>query len=103
MVSRTPTLDPGKQRRRCLACGYDGALLRNGEAPLCARCGCNLRLRPARSYVEMEGLIDGPGTRSGLTDPLQEARLIHRWIAFLFLACVSLIAIFSLAAAAFSV
>ncbi len=85
-----------------MACGYDGALLRNGLAQRCARCGCDLRVRPARSYVEMEGLVDGPvGTRPA--DPFQEAVLIHRWIAFLFLATFGLLIVIYLANAAFSV
>ncbi len=106
MVGRTTTLDPRLLRRQCVACGYDGALLRNGHAPRCARCGCDLRQRPARSYVEMEGLLGGcrparPSPRRA--DPPPEARMIHRWFAFLFLAMLGLVMIILLSAATFSV
>ena len=63
MLSRTRTLDQRLMRRRCVACGYDGSLLRNGFATRCAKCGCDLRKRPARSYVEMEGLSWGDQRR----------------------------------------
>lgn len=107
MVTRLQTLDPRLLRRRCLACGYDGALLRDGLAPLCARCGCDLCERPARSYAEMEDLGDEPGApalkRPRTIESLHEARLAHRWIAFLFLAMSGLMLIVYLAATAFSV
>jgi len=106
MVSRLQTLDPRLSRRRCVACGYDGALLREGLASRCARCGCDLRRRPARSYIEMEDLGAEPGgtmrsIRSVRT--LHEARVAHRWVAFLFLAVSALMLIIYLAAAAFTV
>ncbi len=103
MVSRTQTLDERLLRRRCLACGYDGALLRNGLASRCARCGCDLRRRPARSYVEMEGLAGGPDRGATSLDPSVEARLVHRWVAFVFLVMFGLVMIIYLWAAAFSV
>ncbi len=103
MVSRTQTLDHRLLRRRCLACGYDGALLRDGLASRCARCGCDLRRRPARSYVEMEGLPGGPEHGAKSLDPSVEARLVHRWVAFVFLIMSGLVMIIYLSAAAFSV
>ena len=60
MVGKVRTVNPDLYVRRCVACGYDGALLQNGRAERCARCGCDLHLRPARSYAEMEGLIGQP-------------------------------------------
>ncbi len=103
MVSRTQTLDPRLLRRRCLACGYDGALLRDGQAPRCARCGCDLRRRPARSYVEMEGLPGRPDRTAGSLDPSVEAKLVQRWVAFIFLVMFAMVMIIYLGAAAFTV
>ncbi len=104
MVSKTKTLDPRLVRRQCVACGYDGGLLRNGLAPRCARCGCDLRKRPARSYVEMEGLLSRSRRRDAPRWDLQaEARLLRRWLALLFLAVIGLVMIIYLAAATFSV
>ncbi len=102
MVSRTQTLDHRLLRRRCLACGYDGALLRDGLASRCARCGCDLRRRPARSYVEMEGLPGGP-ERGAKLDASVEAKLVHRWVAFVFIVMFGLVMIIYLSAAAFSI
>ncbi len=101
-MSRTQTLDQRLLRRRCVACGYDGALLRNGLASRCARCGCDLRKRPARSYVEMEGL-GGLPRRLRPADPWLEARIAHRWIAFMFMAMFGLVMLIYLSTAAFSV
>jgi hypothetical protein len=102
MLSNTKTLDDRLLKRRCVACGYDGALLRNGFATRCAKCGCDLRKRPARSYVEMEGL---PGARSRLGpsgfDP--EPHVLSRWLAFLFLAMLMLIVIIALSTATLAV
>ena len=85
MSGNLQTLDRRLLTRRCVACGYDGDLLRGGRASQCARCGCNLRERPARSYAEMEGLLDETETVDSTPDrePAKE-RLIHRQIAFLF-------------------
>ncbi len=103
MLSTTRTLDQRLLRKRCLACGYDGALLRNGLAPRCARCGCDLRQRPARSYVEMEGIPGASDHRSRRLDPNVEVQLVHRWVAFMFLVMFGLVMILYLSAAAFSV
>jgi hypothetical protein len=103
MLSKTRTLDDRLLRRRCVACGYDGALLRNGFAARCARCGCDLRERPARSYVEMEGL---PGARPGGMRPTgfdRQPNVVSRWCAFLFLAMMVLVAIIALSSATLAV
>jgi hypothetical protein len=103
MLSKTKTLDQRLLRRRCVACGYDGALLRNGFAPRCAKCGCDLRKRPARSYVEMEGL---PGIRRGGIRPTgidPDPHVLSRWFAFLFLAMLVLVAIIALSSATLAV
>ncbi len=102
MLQKTKTLDPKLIVRRCVACGYDGALLRGGQAEICARCGCNLRQRPARSYAEMEGLVDQPSTLDEpLSRPRRDERFIHRWMVFLFLTALGFIAMLYLAAATF--
>ena len=103
MLSRTDTLDQRLLRRKCVACGYDGALLRDGMASRCARCGCDLRKRPARSYIEMEGFPPLPPRTSRRHDPYVEARLVHRWVAFMFLVMFGLVMIIYLSAAAFTV
>ena len=103
MLSTTRRLDKRLLKRRCLSCGYDGALLRNGRAPRCARCGCDLRQRPARSYVEMEGLPDGTDRRKRRLDPEVEVKLVHRWVAFMFMVMFGLVMVIYLSAAAFSV
>ncbi len=103
MVAQTETLHHRLLRRRCLACGYDGALLRAGQASACAKCGCDLRARPARSYAEMEGLVTEPRANDAPQSHRRtEAQLIHRWLAFMFLAMMGFVAIVYLSAATFS-
>lgn len=87
--------------RRCVACGYDGELLRGGQAPRCARCGCDLKARPARSYAEMEGLLGEPAASGHpLSAQRREQRCIQRWLAFLFIAVLGLLGLAYLSAAA---
>lgn len=102
MVGKVKSLDHRLFARRCVCCGYDGELLRGGTAERCARCGCDLRIRPARSYAEMEGLIGQPLTlHAPLDDDIRRhERIIHRWLAFLFVAMIGLLAIVYLSAAA---
>lgn len=66
--------------RRCLRCGYDGALLKDGRAPRCSRCGCDLRERPARSYAEMEGFTPIAGASKARRERAEQ-RVIERWLA----------------------
>src|SRR5262245_56232900 len=76
-------------KRRCVECGYDGPLLRGGQAAHCAKCGCDLRERPARSYAEMEGLLGHPMIDDMPAEPGSQSRrdrLIQRWLAFMFMA-----------------
>jgi len=103
MLSSTDTIDQRLLKRKCVACGYDGALLRDGLASRCARCGCDLRKRPARSYIEMEGFPPLPRRTARGRDPDAEAQLVHRWVAFMFLVMFGLVVIIYLSAAAFSV
>lgn len=101
MVSKVKTLNQRLLTRQCVACGYDGLLLREGQAECCANCGCDLRTRPARSYAEMEGLLGQPIVlHTPLFEPLPPERLLHRWLAFLFLSLIGIIAILYLTAAA---
>lgn len=103
MVGKVQTLNRRMFKRRCVACGYDGALLRGGSAERCARCGCDLQTRPARSYAEMEGLIGHPLTLDApMSEPRRQERFIHRWLTFLFFAMLGFIAIVYLASAAVS-
>lgn len=102
MVGKIKSLDRRLLTRRCVRCGYDGTLLRGGQAPRCARCGCDLRERPARSYAEMEGLLGQPVTIDVPMLPrhTSEESLIHRWLAFTFLLVVFVMMLGFLLAAA---
>jgi len=89
--------------RQCVACGYDGALLRGGRAERCARCGCDLKQRPARSYAEMEGLLKPPAPRVIAPPQLtRNTRIMKRWILFMSATMVGMIAFFYLVASAFT-
>ena len=98
-IDQISSLDRDLFVRRCVACGYDGALLRDGQAPRCARCGCDLRERPARSYAEMEGFVGLPGSEV-TTDRDRPARLVQHWLAFLFFVMVGFTLLVYLLAAA---
>ncbi len=104
MVTKTGRTSEHLLTRRCVACGYDGALLRGGFAERCARCGCDLRKRPARSYAEMEGLRCH---RAPSIDPsgadVADSRLRRRWLALSIVAMLGLVAILYLASAALAV
>ncbi len=102
MIGRLKSLDVRLLTRRCVGCGYDGVLLQGGKADNCARCGCDLRKRPARSYAEMEGLLGQTMTveRPMIIWPGHEVNVFRRWLAFLFLWAVLLGAITCLSVAA---
>jgi hypothetical protein len=116
MASRTRTRGASLTTRRCLACGYAGrfaqgrggrGLARFGSEPTasdrsgplghCPRCGCDFHARPPRSYAEMEGLDQAD--RPELDADAQESRLVERWLGFLFIAAIAVIALGSLSAA----
>ena len=108
MLGKMKTIESRLLTLRCVGCGYDGSLLRGGHAPHCPRCGCDLRRRPARSYAEMEGLLDTEIEEADADEiqylrPAREERVIHRWLAFLFFAMMGLIVIACLTKAAFAV
>lgn len=101
MVSKVQTLSHRLLTRRCVACGYDGTLLHAGHADCCAKCGCDLKSRPPRSYAEMEGLLGQPIVlHTPLYEPAPQERLLHRWLAFLFISLLGILAILYLTAAA---
>lgn len=102
MASKLKSIDSNLFVRQCVACGYDGALLQDGLAERCARCGCDLRARPAKSYAEMEGFISTEVT-TGISDHsvINTSRLLHRWLLFLFFSMLMIIAIGYLTTAAF--
>lgn len=97
MASRLRTIPAHIHVRRCVCCGYDGALLKHGRAPRCARCGCDLRARPARSYAEMEGLAPPPEAQSA-PSRAHEQRIIERWLLRSMVAAVAVIALAALLA-----
>lgn len=100
MEARVKSIREHLYTRRCVACGYDGALIQNETLTCCVACGTNLLERPARSYAEMEGFhgqaitIDSP-----LNDPTRMQRLLRRWVLFMFGALAGLSAIALLATA----
>lgn len=92
--------------RRCLSCGYAGPLAdldidateasadhhhgadEHGSDPLvCPRCACDFRVRPPRSYAEMEGLTERGTTRrhrrTHTTAHAIDIGLRTRWVGFL--------------------
>jgi len=105
MVGKVKHMDHHLLRRRCVCCGYDGPALRfayqNDEQAECPQCGCDFHGRPPRSYAEMEALLGQPVTINtpAMTVDRQQ-RLIHRWLAFMFVALIGIIALGYLAAAA---
>lgn len=106
MLGNLKTLDSRLLKKQCVECGYDGTLLRGGMAARCPRCGCDLRQRPARSYAEMEGLLDLPlpviVKKTKLlksTAGTHREQLIYRWLALLFTSMLLVIGIVYLTAA----
>src|SRR5262245_34628423 len=106
MLGDVKTLNHRLLARRCVSCGYDGALLRGGQAARCPRCACDLQLRPPRSYAEMEGLVGHPiavhpsvASGSGANAAPRES-LLTRWLVFLFIWMSLIVAIVCLSAVA---
>lgn len=83
--------------RRCVCCGYDGALLRDGRARRCVRCGNDLVQRPARSYAEMEGLVGiaspgaAPSARREASGAPATMRVVQHWLAFIFIVLMGVV------------
>ncbi len=75
---------------RCVACGQEVAASRAMD--VCAGCGCDLADRPARSYAEMEGLVEVVA-EAALQDPFVSWRrslTLERWLLTVFTAAVLL-------------
>ena len=87
MVGNLKTVNRKLFIRRCVACGYDGALLKGGRAKHCAFCGCDLSEHPARSYAEMEGLVESMPWPPPFGPLASETRVVttSRWLTFLVL------------------
>lgn len=103
MLGNVKSLNHRLLLRRCLDCGYDGPQLHGGRIDLCPRCGCDLQKRPPRSYAEMEGLLGTPMSVDRLTpDSIDRCNdgLIQRWLAFLFMAMLGMVAFAYLSAEA---
>jgi hypothetical protein len=102
------TFDRHLLTRRCVRCGYDGANVNRSHTGRCPRCGCDLTKRRPRSYAEMEGLLGSPTLIHGTAEEREVAapprsvrtqRLVHRWVAFAFIAMLVTLAIVYLGAA----
>jgi len=101
MALNLKTLNPAMFVRRCVVCGYDGSLLNGPYVERCPRCGCDLRVRPPRSYAEMEGFLGPPVALEPRNNPvLSQERLIQRWLAFLFMVLLGLVVLAYLTAQA---
>ena len=103
MLGHARTIDHRMLARRCVACGYEGRSLLKPGLERCPRCLCDLRSRPPRSYAEMEGLVGSAPRIAPRQAPAHQAtkqRMTHRWLAFLFMALLGLLAIVYLSAAA---
>jgi len=96
MNTRVQVIDRRLLMRQCVACGYDGALLKGGTAPRCARCGCDLQRRPARSYAEMEGLLGQPVIAGSAARRHEESMLLQKWLLVFFVLAVAMISFFYL-------
>ncbi len=116
MLGRTTARRAALGLRRCCACGYCGHFSQLGPERAkaggahCPRCGCDFSSRPPRSYAEMEGLnlIDPSwddltlGSRQRPLTPgdirLMEAKVVERWLAFLFFLALAVAAMLGLVA-----
>ncbi len=110
MISNVRTVERRLLTRCCVSCGYDGHEVSRRDAGHCPQCGCDLAKRPARSYAEMEGLLGTPTltqSRRVVEIELQQddrnERVVYRWLAFLFISMIGLLAIAYLAAAVMAV
>jgi hypothetical protein len=106
MLGHVRTIDHRMLTRRCVACGYEGRSLLKPGLERCPRCSCDLRSRPPRSYAEMEGLVGSTPRiepRQTPAQPTVSEHMIHRWLAFLFMALLGLLAIVYLSAAAVAI
>lgn len=110
MIGSPGTVDRRLLTRCCVRCGFDGPAVNRRAVSACPECGCDFAKRPPRSYAEMEGLLGSPV----LTQPRRvveieveqddrNERVVYRWLAFMFISMVGLLAIAYLAAAVMAV
>ena len=88
MRLRTSTIQRRHLVPRCVACGQEVACVRTADA--CMGCGCDLVERPARSYAEMEGLVEAVA-EAAVPDPFvawRRSLTLERWLLTLFTASV---------------
>ncbi len=97
MVGKLKSVDRRLFERCCVQCGI--SVERGGGGFLqCNECGCDFHHRPPRSYAEMEGLVGHPITLdSPLTPARREARMVQRWLAFLFIVMMAFMLLLFLA------
>ena len=84
MRLRTSTIQARHLTPRCLDCG--AACHRPGPQDRCPGCGSDLRERPARSYAEMEGLVEvtpAPMRQDALRE-WRETQVLERWLLMAF-------------------
>lgn len=110
MISNARTVERRLLTRCCVRCGYDGPEVSRRDAGRCPQCDCDLTKRPARSYAEMEGLLGTPAliqprrfVEIDLAQDERNERVVYRWLAFLFISMIGLLAIAYLAAAVMAV
>ena len=80
MRLRTSTIQARHLTPRCLDCG--AACHHPGPQDRCPGCGSDLRERPARSYAEMEGLVEvtpAPMRHDALRE-WRETQVLERWL-----------------------
>ena len=91
MRLRTSTIQRRHLEPRCVACGQAVASAHLVET--CRACGCDLQERPARSYAEMEGLVEAVPAEAAAGDPFlawRRSLTLERWLLTLFTAAVLL-------------
>lgn len=90
MRLRTRTIERRHLVPRCLACGAEQVMQHAGGC--CAGCGEDLDARPARSYAEMEGLVeaDSPEPASQAFARWRQRVTLERWVLTGFTAAVTL-------------
>ncbi len=96
MLGRVKTSSASRlHARRCVQCGAESQTARGFRSASCPSCGCDFRQRPARSYAEMEGLIESrPALRRSAEE--LEATVIERWILVIFAGAILIVVAVSL-------
>ena len=110
MIGTPGTVERRLLTRRCVRCGHNGPTLNRRETRNCPECGCDFAERPPRSYAEMEGLLGTPTLTQPrrvveieVQDDDRNERVVYRWLAFIFICMIGLLAIAYFAAAVMAV